>query len=75
MSNVSLRGLKRRLLQEGAAFISFKVVDGGVFQEEQLIEQLEAPGKVKGEKIAVSKSNKKVKIAPRRATSPTSSPT
>lgn len=33
--------------QEGAAFISFKVVDQGVFQEETLVEQLKAPGKVK----------------------------
>ncbi|CAB3406225.1 unnamed protein product [Caenorhabditis bovis] len=32
--------------QEGAAFISFKLVENGVFQEEKLIEALAAPGKV-----------------------------
>ncbi|CAI5448411.1 unnamed protein product [Caenorhabditis angaria] len=34
--------------QEGAAFISFKLVENGVFQEKALIEALEAPGKVAG---------------------------
>ncbi|CAD6191905.1 unnamed protein product [Caenorhabditis auriculariae] len=34
--------------QEGAAFISFKVVDDGTFQEEALVEALKAPGKVPG---------------------------
>ncbi|CAJ0918744.1 unnamed protein product, partial [Mesorhabditis belari] len=37
-----------QLLQEGATFVSFKIVDRGNFQEEQLIELLNAPGKVKG---------------------------
>ncbi|KAF1759611.1 hypothetical protein GCK72_016078 [Caenorhabditis remanei] len=34
--------------QEGASFISFKLVDEGVFQEEKLIDALKAPGKVPG---------------------------
>ncbi|CAP34677.2 Protein CBG16813 [Caenorhabditis briggsae] len=34
--------------QEGASFISFKLVDEGKFQEEALIEALKAPGKVPG---------------------------
>lgn len=34
--------------QEGASFISFKLVDQGVFQEKALIEALQAPGKVPG---------------------------
>uniref|UniRef100_A0A1I7TQH1 5-oxoprolinase n=1 Tax=Caenorhabditis tropicalis TaxID=1561998 RepID=A0A1I7TQH1_9PELO len=34
--------------QEGAAFISFKLVDEGVFQEEALIRALKAPGEVPG---------------------------
>uniref|UniRef100_A0A914WFH1 5-oxoprolinase n=1 Tax=Plectus sambesii TaxID=2011161 RepID=A0A914WFH1_9BILA len=36
------------LNQEGAAFISFKLVEGGSFNEKALIEQLNAPGKVPG---------------------------
>ncbi|EGT48596.1 hypothetical protein CAEBREN_03618 [Caenorhabditis brenneri] len=36
------------IAQEGAAFISFKLVDEGVFQEDALIEALKAPGKVPG---------------------------
>lgn len=34
--------------QEGASFISFKLVDEGVFQEQRLIDALKAPGKVPG---------------------------
>lgn len=37
-----------RLDQEGAAFMSFKLVENGIFQEEQVIEALMAPGKVPG---------------------------
>ena len=36
------------LTQEGASFVSFKLVKEGVFQEEALIEALKAPGKVPG---------------------------
>ncbi|KAJ1350267.1 hypothetical protein KIN20_006015 [Parelaphostrongylus tenuis] len=36
------------LEQEGAAFISFKVVSKGVFQEDLLIEHLQSPGRVPG---------------------------
>lgn len=34
--------------QEGAAFISFKIVENGTFKEKELIEALNAPGKVPG---------------------------
>lgn len=34
--------------QEGAAFVSFKLVEGGHFNEAALVEQLNAPGKVPG---------------------------
>ncbi|CAL4112119.1 unnamed protein product, partial [Meganyctiphanes norvegica] len=34
--------------QEGAVFLTFKLVDRGVFQEEALIEALNAPGKIPG---------------------------
>lgn len=34
------------LAQEGAQFLSFKIVTEGVFQERELIEQLQAPGNV-----------------------------
>ncbi|PAV60150.1 hypothetical protein WR25_18508 isoform F [Diploscapter pachys] len=37
-----------KLIQEGAAFISFKLVDQGNFQEEELIRHLKAPGEVEG---------------------------
>ncbi|KAI1307267.1 5-oxoprolinase [Halotydeus destructor] len=37
-----------RLDQEGAAFVSFKLVKEGTFQESLLIEQLMAPAKVEG---------------------------
>uniref|UniRef100_A0A914HY80 5-oxoprolinase n=1 Tax=Globodera rostochiensis TaxID=31243 RepID=A0A914HY80_GLORO len=36
------------LAQEGAAFHSFKIVDGGLFKETELVEQLMAPQKVPG---------------------------
>uniref|UniRef100_A0A914BYY1 5-oxoprolinase n=1 Tax=Acrobeloides nanus TaxID=290746 RepID=A0A914BYY1_9BILA len=36
------------LEQEGAAFMSFKLIDKGVFQEESLIQALNDPGKVPG---------------------------
>ncbi|XP_077982211.1 5-oxoprolinase-like isoform X2 [Glandiceps talaboti] len=38
----------KSLDQEGAVFMTFKVVEDGVFQEEALIEQLMAPGKLPG---------------------------
>ncbi|ROT78044.1 hypothetical protein C7M84_003267 [Penaeus vannamei] len=34
--------------QEGAVFLTFKLVDQGVFQEKKLIEALNAPGKIEG---------------------------
>ncbi|KAK7086815.1 hypothetical protein SK128_027536 [Halocaridina rubra] len=34
--------------QEGAVFMTFKLVDNGIFQEEKLIEALNAPGKIPG---------------------------
>jgi 5-oxoprolinase (ATP-hydrolysing) len=37
-----------RLDQEGAAFISFKIVDRGVFKESELVDHLMAPGQVPG---------------------------
>uniref|UniRef100_A0A452V620 5-oxoprolinase, ATP-hydrolysing n=1 Tax=Ursus maritimus TaxID=29073 RepID=A0A452V620_URSMA len=36
------------LQQEGAVFLSFKLVQGGVFQEEAVTEALRAPGKIPG---------------------------
>lgn len=36
------------LQQEGAVFLSFKLVQGGVFQEEAVTEALRAPGKISG---------------------------
>ncbi|XP_074059206.1 5-oxoprolinase [Macrotis lagotis] len=36
------------LHQEGAVFLSFKLVQGGVFQEEAVTEVLRAPGKIPG---------------------------
>uniref|UniRef100_A0A4W2FE31 5-oxoprolinase, ATP-hydrolysing n=1 Tax=Bos indicus x Bos taurus TaxID=30522 RepID=A0A4W2FE31_BOBOX len=36
------------LQQEGAVFLSFKLVHGGVFQEEAVTEALRAPGKIPG---------------------------
>ncbi|CAJ0571148.1 unnamed protein product, partial [Mesorhabditis spiculigera] len=36
------------LLQEGATFVSFKIVDRGNFQEEELTKMLNAPSKIKG---------------------------
>ncbi|XP_015426864.1 PREDICTED: 5-oxoprolinase, partial [Myotis davidii] len=36
------------LQQEGAVFLSFKLVQGGVFQEEAVTEALQAPGKIPG---------------------------
>ncbi|CAI2349859.1 unnamed protein product [Caenorhabditis sp. 36 PRJEB53466] len=38
----------RDINQEGAAFVSFKLVDDGVFQEQELIKALQAPGDVLG---------------------------
>uniref|UniRef100_U3DXX1 5-oxoprolinase n=1 Tax=Callithrix jacchus TaxID=9483 RepID=U3DXX1_CALJA len=38
--------LHHTLQQEGAVFLSFKLVQGGVFQEEAVTEALRAPGKV-----------------------------
>lgn len=43
--------LTSSLFQEGAQFISFKVVDRGQFQEEKLIQALNDPGKIEGEKV------------------------
>ncbi len=37
-----------RLEQEGATFLSFKLVEGGEFKEKELIRELMAPGKVEG---------------------------
>ncbi|GAB1299490.1 5-oxoprolinase [Apodemus speciosus] len=36
------------LQEEGAVFLSFKLVQGGVFQEEAVTEALRAPGKISG---------------------------
>ncbi|KAL3118966.1 hypothetical protein niasHT_003749 [Heterodera trifolii] len=36
------------LAQEGAVFHSFKIIDGGVFKESELVEQLMAPQRVAG---------------------------
>ncbi|KAF8783126.1 5-oxoprolinase like protein [Argiope bruennichi] len=36
------------LLQEGATFVSFKLVKDGIFQEEELVELLKAPGNLPG---------------------------
>ncbi|XP_054983894.1 5-oxoprolinase isoform X2 [Sorex araneus] len=36
------------LEQEGAVFLSFKLVQGGVFQEDAVTEALQAPGKIPG---------------------------
>lgn len=38
----------KELWEEGAVIKSFKVVENGVFKEEQLIELLMAPGKIDG---------------------------
>ena len=36
------------LEQEGATFVSFKIVDNGEFKEAELVEHLMAPGRVPG---------------------------
>ena len=38
----------KHLWEEGARFKTFKIVKGGVFQENELIEELNAPGKYPG---------------------------
>ena len=44
----SMPPLSRTLVQEGAAIVAFKLVQGGVFQEEGISELLRAPGKLPG---------------------------
>jgi 5-oxoprolinase (ATP-hydrolysing) len=44
----SMPPLSRSLVEEGAAIIAFKLVEGGVFQEAAISELLEAPGKLPG---------------------------
>lgn len=38
----------KRLSEEGATFLSFKIVDRGVFQEENLIKELMRPREIPG---------------------------
>lgn len=38
----------KNLDEEGAAFLSFKIVERGVFQEEKLVKELTKPGPVPG---------------------------
>lgn len=44
----SMPPLSRTLEQEGAAIVAFKLVTGGVFQEEGITELLHAPGRLPG---------------------------
>lgn len=44
----SMPPLSKRLAEEGAAIVAFKLVEGGVFQEAGITALLEAPGQVPG---------------------------